>query len=128
MQKSKTFIPVPVVASILSFSTAAFANSDGPQKYEQAAAQTVQRQTIQRQTDEGQTVGYHDRTSAATQHAMDFQAVLARVEAQRQAFNNYGGMDSSSASRPSDNAASNRSVDFSTATATWRYKAILAAR
>ncbi|CAD6537683.1 hypothetical protein LMG28727_03487 [Paraburkholderia kirstenboschensis] len=123
MQKSKTFIPVPVVASILSLSTAAFASSDGPQKYEQAAAQTVQRQTV-----EGQTVGYHDRTSAATQHAMDFQAVFARVEAQRQAFDNYGGMDSSSASRPSDNAASNRSVDFSTATATWRYKAILAAR
>ncbi|TCF96963.1 hypothetical protein BZM26_34460 [Paraburkholderia strydomiana] len=123
MQKSKSFLPVPVVASILSFSTAAFANSDGPQTYEQAAAQTVQRQTA-----EGQTVDYHDRTTAATQHAMDFQAVLARVEAQRQAFNNYGGVDSSSASRPSDNVASNRSLDFGTATAAWRYKAILAAR
>ncbi|REG50665.1 hypothetical protein B0G80_7114 [Paraburkholderia sp. BL6669N2] len=123
MQKSKTFLPAPVVASLLSFSTAAFANSDAPQKYEPAAAQTVQRKAV-----EGRTVGYHDRTSAATRHAMDFQAVLARVEAQRQAFNNYGGVDSSSASRPSDNVASNRSVDFSTATAPWRYKAILAAR
>ncbi|TDN62124.1 hypothetical protein [Paraburkholderia sp. BL10I2N1] len=123
MQKSKTFLPVPVVASVLSFSTAAFANSDGPQTYEQAAAQTVQRQTVHRQT-----VGYHDRTSAATQHAMDFQAVLARVEAQRQAFNTYGGLNSSSASRPSDNVASDRPVDFSTATAPWRYKATLAAR
>ncbi|MDH6147632.1 MULTISPECIES: hypothetical protein [Paraburkholderia] len=118
MQKSKTFLPVPVVASVLSFSTAAFANSDGPQTYEQAAAQMVQRQTV----------GYHDRTSAATQHAMDFQAVLARVEAQRQAFHTYGGLNSSSAPLPSDNVASGSPVDFSTATASWRYKATVAAR
>ncbi|MGF6919096.1 hypothetical protein [Paraburkholderia sp. 40] len=118
MPKSKTFIPVPVVASILSFSTAAFANSNGPQAYEQAASQAVQRQTV----------GYHERASADTQHAMDFQAVLARVEAQRQAFNNYGGVTSSSASLPSDNVASDKPVDFSTATASWRYKATLAAR
>ncbi|MGF6966365.1 hypothetical protein OKW43_003393 [Paraburkholderia sp. WC7.3g] len=123
MQKSKTFIPVPVVASILSLSTPAFASSSGPQTYEQAAAQPVQRQTVQRQT-----VGYHDRTSAATQHAMDFQAVLARVEAQRQAFNSCGGVNSSSAPLPSDNVASGSPVDFSTATAAWRYKATMAAR
>ncbi|RKE36506.1 hypothetical protein B0G76_2699 [Paraburkholderia sp. BL23I1N1] len=118
MQKSKTFIPVPVVASILSLSTAAFASSSGSQAYEQAAAQPVQRQTV----------GYHDRTSANTQHAMDFQAVLARVEARRQAFNSCGGVNSSSAPLPSDNVTSGSPVDFSTATASWRYKAILAAR
>ncbi|MBC8724918.1 hypothetical protein F6X37_26065 [Paraburkholderia sp. 31.1] len=118
MPKSKTFIPVPVVASILSFSTAAFASSSGPQTYEQAAVQPVQRQTV----------SYHDHTGANTQHAMDFQAVLARVEAQRQAFNNYGGVTSSSAFLPSGNVASGSPVDFSTATASWRYKATLAAR
>ncbi|TDY19883.1 hypothetical protein B0G81_0004 [Paraburkholderia sp. BL6665CI2N2] len=32
MQKPKTFLPAPVVASLLSFSTAAFANSDAPPK------------------------------------------------------------------------------------------------
>ncbi|TDY23082.1 hypothetical protein B0G81_3413 [Paraburkholderia sp. BL6665CI2N2] len=118
MPRSKTFIPVPVVASILSFSTAAFANNDGSQTYEQAIAQPVQRQTV----------GYHERTSANTQHAMDFQAVLARVEAQRQAFDNYGGVTSSSVSLPSDNVASAKRVDFSTATASWRYKPTVAAR
>ena len=118
MPKSKAFIPVPVVASILSFSTAAFANSNGPQAYEQATAQPVQRQTV----------GYHERTSADTQLAMDFQAVLARVEAERQAFNNYGGVTSSSAFLPSDNVALDKPVDFSTATASWRYKATVAAR
>ncbi|MBC8732648.1 hypothetical protein [Paraburkholderia sp. UCT2] len=118
MPKSKSFIPVPVVASILSFSTVAFANNNGPQAYEQAAAQPVQRQTV----------GYHDRTSATTQHAMDFQAVLARVEVQRQAFNNYGGANSSSAPLRSDNVASGSPIDFSTATASWRYKATLAVR
>ena len=118
MRKPKAFIPVPVVASILSFSTAAFANSSGPQTYEQALAQPVQHQTV----------GYHDRTSADTGHAMDFQAVLARVEAQRQAFNNYGGVTSSLAFAPPDHVVSDKAVDFSTATASWRYNITLSAR
>jgi hypothetical protein len=118
MPKSKAFIRVPVVASILSFSTAAFANSNVPQTYEQAPAQPVHRQPV----------GYHDRTSADTRHAMDFQAVLARVEAQRQAFNNYGGVTSSSSFAQPDDVVSDISVDFSTATASWRYDTTLSAR
>jgi hypothetical protein len=118
MPKSKALIHVPVVASILSFSTAAFANSNGPLTYEQALAQPVQRQTV----------GYHDRTSADTRHAMDFRAVLARVEAQRQAFNNYGGMTSSSAFARPDDVVSDKAVDFSTATVSWRYDTTLSAR
>jgi hypothetical protein len=46
MPKLKAFIAVPVGASILSFSTAALANSNGPLTYEQAFAQPVQRQTV----------------------------------------------------------------------------------
>lgn len=118
MPKSKTFIPAPVVASILSFSTAAFANSNGPLTYEQALAQPVQRQTVD----------YRDRTSANTRYAMDFQAVLARVEAQRQAFNNYGGVTSSPAFAPPDDVVSDKPVDFSIATVSWRYNITLSAR
>jgi hypothetical protein len=117
MPKSKTFIPVPVVASILYFSTAVFANSNGPKAYEQAAAQPVLHHTV----------SYHERTSADTQHVMDLPAALARMEAQLQAFNNYGVVTSSSALLPSDNVASDKPVDFSTATASWRYQATLAA-
>jgi len=100
--KAKTFIPVPVVASVLAMPAVAFAHSNGPLPREQAHAERVQLQRA----------GYYDRTGADTQYPMNFQAALARVAAQQQAFATYGGVNSSSAAGRPAYVASDRPVYF----------------
>ena len=102
MAKANEFIPGCVVASVLAIPTVAFSHSNGPLTNEQVPAEPVQ----------PQQAGYHDRTSASTRYSMNYQAALARVEAQRQAFESYGGVNSSSAAGPQAHVASNKPVHF----------------
>ncbi|MFP3564996.1 DUF4148 domain-containing protein [Paraburkholderia sp. SIMBA_030] len=102
MAKAKAFIPAPVVASVLCIPAVAFAYSSGPLTLEQVRAEQVQLQRT----------GYYDRSSADTQFSMNFQAALARVAAQRQAFESYGGATSSSTAGSPAHVASDNPVRF----------------
>lgn len=96
MAKVKKFIPGSVVASVLAIPAVAFADNNGSHTSAQVRVELVQ----------PRQASYHDRTSAATPYSMNFQAALARAEAQRQAFESYGGANSSSAARPATHMAS----------------------
>ncbi|MHB9841783.1 hypothetical protein Q8F57_044115 [Paraburkholderia terrae] len=102
MAKAKKFIPGSVVASVLAIPTVAFAHGNGPLAGEPVRAERVQ---LQQAT-------YSDRTSARTQYSMNFQAAVARVEAQAHAFETYGGVSSSSAVRASTHVTLDKPIRF----------------
>jgi len=89
MAKRKTFISLPVVASVLTTPAVALDhnNDRAPLTHMQVRADVAQ-----------QRPRYQDRmsTCVSMQYAIDFRAALARVASQRQIFANYGGISSSS--------------------------------
>lgn len=103
MAKRKTFISLPVVASVLTTPVIALAhnNDRAPLTRMQVRANVAQQRPC-----------YHDRMSTCItmQYAIDFRAALARMASQRQIFENYGGMSSSSVT---GRVASNDHLDHS---------------
>jgi hypothetical protein len=98
MAKARKFIPGTVLASVLSVPAVTFAHNAGPLAREQVRAAPVQ---IQR-------ASYLDSTDAATGFPVTFQAAMARVQAQKEAFELYGGARSSSAMRSPSRQASGK--------------------
>ena len=90
MAKARKFIPGTVLASVLSVPAVSFAHSTGSPMSEQVRVPVRQ-----------QGPGYLDRTTAAAGYPMDFACAKARMQAQQQAFEQYGGVRSSSAPRSS---------------------------
>jgi len=90
MAKAKKFIPGTVLASVLSVPVASFAHSTGSPISEQVHVPVRQ-----------QGASYLDRATAAAGYPVDFACAKARMQAQQLAFEQYGGMRSSSAKRSS---------------------------
>jgi len=88
MAKARKFIPGTVLASVLSVPAASFAHDTGSPMSEQVRVPVRQ-----------QHASYLDRATAAAGYPMDFACAKARMQAQQQAFEQYGGMRSSSAKR-----------------------------
>ncbi|RKU04440.1 hypothetical protein C7H84_05890 [Burkholderia sp. Nafp2/4-1b] len=103
MAKRKTFISLPVVASVLTTPAIALAHNN-----DRAPLPRMQVRTNVAQ----QRPCYQDRmkTCVSKQYAFDFRAALARVASQRQIFENYGGMSSSSVT---GRVASNDQLEYS---------------
>ena len=88
MAKARKFIPGTLLASVLSVPAASFAHDAGSPLGEQVHVPVRQ-----------QNASYLDRATAAAGYPMDFACAKARMQAQQQAFEQYGGMTSSSAKR-----------------------------
>ncbi|MBB3258665.1 hypothetical protein F4827_003534 [Paraburkholderia bannensis] len=90
MAKARKFIPGTLLASVLSVPAASFAHDAGSPVSEQVRVPVRQ-----------QNASYLDRATAAAGYPMDFACAKARMQAQQQAFEQYGGMRSSSEKRSS---------------------------
>ena len=95
MAKARKLIPGTVLASVLSVPAVSFAYSTGPLMSQQLRVPVRH---------EG--ASYLDRTTAAAGDPMDLACAKARMQAQQQAFDQYGGVKSSSAKRSSVQLAS----------------------
>lgn len=92
MAKARKLIPGTVLASVLSVPAVSFAHSTGPLSSEQQVRAAPVRHVH---------AGYLDRTTATAGYPMDFACAKARMQAQQKAFEQYGGVRSSSATRSS---------------------------
>ena len=101
MAKARKIIPRTVLASVLSIPAVTFAHDTGPMATKQELAAPGQ----------PKLGSYHDSTFAATEFGMSFKAVIARVQAQHEGFNLYGGARSSSDMRPPARLASAKRVE-----------------